>query len=263
MIENEMDEQQKDVVRRMSEHNQRFLTPISKVITHDHGELLGSGAFIEIEGEKLIITNEHVGRKMAKRSLAHQFNGSDSVVRVASFCADKYPVDVAIAPISETVWSVCEHSAECISMDKFAESHNPVSGELLYFSGYPDERSAFCFGTLFTVGIPYATQEIDFPPTAEHDPLVHFALPYPYERDLAVSVDGATRGLPSPPGMSGSLVWNTRYAECVQKGEVWSPEKARVTGVVCRWFPDEECLLATRVEYMSHKEMAQALREEH
>ena len=44
----------------MADHVRAFVTPISKVLEHDHGELAGTGAYVEIRNIRYIITNEHV-----------------------------------------------------------------------------------------------------------------------------------------------------------------------------------------------------------
>lgn len=51
-----------------------------------------------------------------------------------------------------------------------------------------------------------------------------------------------------PAGFSGSLVWNTRYLEVTNAGKSWSPEDAVVTGMLRRYDPDTNTLLALRVE---------------
>ncbi|MBA8845725.1 hypothetical protein FHW02_003811 [Ochrobactrum sp. RH1CCR137] len=51
-------------------------------------------------------------------------------------------------------------------------------------------------------------------------------------------------------GFSGSLVWNTRYLECVSAGREWKPEQAVVTGLLRRWDTSTKTLLAWRVEHL-------------
>ena len=70
-----------------------------------------------------------------------------------------------------------------------------------------------------------------------------------YRPDLATNVIGDD-GLPSPPGMSGSTVWNTGFVEAKARGVPWKPEMARVTGVVWGWPSEHACLVATRAEYL-------------
>ncbi len=52
-----------------------------------------------------------------------------------------------------------------------------------------------------------------------------------------------------PSGMSGAPVWNLRL-HCMDALASWSPEAASLAGVVHRWFPAEQVLVATRVEYL-------------
>jgi hypothetical protein len=163
------------------------------------------------------------------------------------FCAKEYPADVALTKIKDEAWNACQHHARPIPINHFSEKHNPVEGELMFMIGYSDERSDFHFGTLFLPGTPYLTQSVDFPKEFG-DIKFHFSIYY--KPDLAVSVDSSARGLPKPPGMSGSLVWNTRFLETIQKGETWSPKKSCVTGIVWGWPSSDASLLATRVEHM-------------
>lgn len=53
-----------------------------------------------------------------------------------------------------------------------------------------------------------------------------------------------------PPGLSGSLVWNTRYLEVTNAGNVWTPEDAVVTGLLRRWKEKTKRLLVWRVEHL-------------
>ena len=56
---------------------------------------------------------------------------------------------------------------------------------------------------------------------------------------------GGVADLPSPDGLSGAAVWNTRRSEL---RETWTPSDARIVGIVHRWDQDGECLIATRIE---------------
>lgn len=147
------------------------------------------------------------------------------------------------------------HEAKAIPVKRFASTHHPRRGELLFFIGYSGDRSGFCFGSLIAPGTPCSGQEVEFP-SGIGDPRFHFAIGY--RRDLAVSVDGSSRGLPTPPGFGGSLVWNSRFVECVEKNKEWSPEEAQVTGIVWGWPSSDACLLATRVEHLNLLAMCSA-----
>jgi hypothetical protein len=53
-----------------------------------------------------------------------------------------------------------------------------------------------------------------------------------------------------PRGLSGSLVWNTRYVERKAAGQQWKPEDSIVTGLL-RWhLPDRQTVAALRVEHL-------------
>ena len=52
----------------MIEEIKGFTTPISRVIEHDYGELEGSGSYVEIDGGKFLVTNEHVAARRSTHS---------------------------------------------------------------------------------------------------------------------------------------------------------------------------------------------------
>lgn len=245
------------VVSEMMAHVAPFVTPISMVISHDHGEAWGTGSYISLNSRRFLITNEHVARKLKSHSIGHQFHGNDSVVRCLNpMVALPAPEDVAVALIEEAVWGICEHHAATIPYSRFATKHAPVDGELLFMAGYSGERSFFSFGTLVSPGTPYLTQEVDVP--LEHgEPAFHFALHY--WPDRATATEERARGLPDPHGFSGSLIWNTRFVEVSNAGGAWKPEDACVTGIVWGWpSSGAGCLVATRVEHLDLPIMTQA-----
>jgi Protein of unknown function (DUF2934) len=54
--------------------------------------------------------------------------------------------------------------------------------------------------------------------------------------------------LPLPGGMSGSLLWKTNLRRAPAP---WSPDCATVVGLVHRFDEQQQCLIATRIEYVS------------
>lgn len=245
-----------DVCKQIFEHVQPFVTPISKVFKDESGQYgkhWGSGSFLVIDGAKYLITNEHVARGMTQNSLAHQFLNSEAVVRLTNpVITETLPIDVALMKIEDRVWNINAHDSRGIPIDRFAAKHQPVDGEILFLIGYGGEYSKFFYDALISPGSPYLTQICDFPPDIG-DPELHFAIHY--RPDLAFTVDGSSKGLPTPPGMSGSLVWNTRALESLLAGRPWSPEAAQVTGIVWGWPSSAACLLATKVQHLPLEEM--------
>ncbi|EEF8158874.1 hypothetical protein R3C64_000711 [Salmonella enterica] len=236
-----------DTVNTMIQHVAPYLTPISYEESPDYGRHYGSGSYFETEGEKFLITNEHVARKVKEATLASQFLDNDNIIRLTNhFHCENHPIDLAISKIDSEIWSHHHTGSKAIPLERFAKQHNPVSHELLFFAGYSGERSTFRFGHLFTRGTPYLTQESPFPQAvSEGDPDCHFSLFYP--PDLAESVDG-TSHLPDPHGFSGSLVWDTKRVACLLENKAWEPSMAEVTGIVWGWPSSSACILATKVD---------------
>ena len=257
MSETEQEKWQKicaDTAAKMIEHIQPYLSPISRVLSETEGEHLGSGSYLELEGKKYIITNEHVAKHLATHSLTHQFFGNETILRLTKPAITKLaPIDVAVSEIPDSSWCLFDHSALAIPSERFAAIHNPAEHECLFFAGYSGQRSRFLFDHLITPGTPYLTQECSFPSNVEEaNSNFHFALFY--LPDLAISIDG-TSHLPDPHGFSGSLVWDTKRVACLSAGIEWNPEMAEITGIVWGWPSSEACILVTKVEHLKLKEL--------
>lgn len=247
------DDATKEACAAMMQEVEGFTTPISRVIEHDYGELEGSGSYIQIQGKRFLITNEHVASRLKTHSLAHQFCGCSNVYRTRNpFPVISYPSDVAICEIDDAIWTHASHKGRAIPIERFATSHSPVDGELLFVAGYAGDRSRFLFGELHSERLEYLTQT-DQMPNGHGDPDFHFALYY--RPDLAITTNPRSAGLPRPPGWSGTLVWNTRFAEMTKNGKEWSPSDAQVTGMVWGWPSSDACLLATKVEHFALPEL--------
>lgn len=246
------------VCKAMMDEVSGFTSPISKVIDHDYGELEGTGSYVEIDGSRFLVTNEHVAARRTTRSLAHQFDGCSDVFRtLRPFVCVTYPNDLALCPINDLIWSRSSHSARAIPFSRFASCHDPVAHELLFLCGYSGDTSKFTFGQLNSQRLQYLTQE-DQMPTTYGDPSFHFAVLY--RPNLASQTAGTaqTCGLPRPPGWSGTLVWNTRYIEKTQAGQDWCASNARVTGIIWGWPSSDGCLLATKAEHLDLLTLKQA-----
>lgn len=231
----------------MKEFTKKFVTPISKAIDHDHGEPWGTGNYVELNKQPALLTNEHVAVACRDHSLTHQFLGSDTVFRVTQDFRDvKEPLDIAVSPIEQKVWTAEAHQSAAIPEDRWAHAHSPVLGEILFFKGYKGATVPFAFGSLFTNATSYGCQEVPLSEKGRYNSRFHFGLDY--RPDLATALDG--RDLPLPDGFSGSLVWNTRFVECARNDQPWSVDCAQVTGIAWLWVPEAGCLVATRAEYV-------------
>jgi len=228
----------------------RFTTPISYLTPDGEGRLEGTGAYLEYGLKRLIITNEHVIRDYRLRQFGHQLLGCDDVFRLEKPRAlEGHPVDAAICIIKSALWNSRPHTAELVPLSRIARRHRPVPGELLYLSGYPGERSGFIFDTLISYATRLVTQEVRPEDSVTGLHPNYFALYYPVGKARSVDPNN-TRPLSLPPGLSGSLIWNTRRIECHARNISWSPEQARVTGLLCSWIEKPPYVVALRSEVM-------------
>jgi hypothetical protein len=228
----------------MSAYVPQYLTPVSRAISADEGVLEGTGSYVKIDGAWYLLTNEHVAAAVTRGPLGHMFYGSDRVHPLRSdFATISAPTDAAIARVDTTE---APSEASAVPLSIYAPRHQAVKRELLFLTGYPGARSTFGFNTLFTPMTPYLTLE----DTDQSDLLGdhHFAVPW--RPDLVQSVDGRPPFMSLPHGMSGSLVWNTRRLECHLSGQLWTPQEARVTGLVFAWSTCANWVYATKVEYL-------------
>lgn len=243
------------VATAMQAHVEPFVTPLSTVIRDEddnpiEGKLLGTGSYISTLGQIMLITNEHNLAKLETNSIGLQFRGNENVFKLHSPAYScEYPFDIGFSLIRSEVWNLPElqpHSALAIPESRLATVHKTAENELLFFMGYALNGSTFMYGTLLSRGTAYMMREVDLP-EGWCDSRYHFAIEY--RPDLAEAI-GRGADLPRPDGFSGSLVWNTRYIECTEKGVPWSPEYAEVTGIVWGWPTSTASLVATRIEHV-------------
>lgn len=255
MTESEWNNLATNTVGQMRDFARPFVTPIGRMLSDDEGQHEGTGNFIEVSGERFILSNEHVAAALTQHRLTVGFFGSDELGRLAGNAhAVGAPQDVGLWRLNEGLWTVAPHQAATIPEAKFNTSHAPEEGEMLFFQGFAGERSRFTFGSLQTPLTPYLTIEVPLPADPVTNSAFHFALAYNPEQSK--TVDSSTRGIPSPPGFSGSLVWDTRRIACARAGKPWHPGEARVTGIIWGWLSGQSCLLATRVECIPLRALA-------
>lgn len=243
-----------ETLERMAEHVEPFLSPIWKFKNKDSEQLHGTGSYIENANDRYIITNEHVAKYNLTNRLTHSFHGSENVfVLTNEFLCEAVPVDVAISKIDNSLWKKHVCQAKGIPMNRFNEKHASINGELLFFAGFSDERSQTVLDTNVSRGTPFLTQECPLPKSIEEAiPKYHISIPYPPE--LARTKDTSVP-LPNPHGFSGSLLWNTKRVECLEKNLEWDPSMAKVTAIIWGWPSSSACILATKVERLKLEEM--------
>ena len=233
----------RDTTSRMAAYVSKYITPISVELEPGYGRLLGSGSYLKLDDRIFVVTNEHVCFEAGEHQAGHLLIGSDDYYRFqrpAIGIRDRR--DVAVSVVNRSAWLM--NSSLAITQPMLADSHSPIAKELLFFMGYPGDRSRFSLDTLVTRAQPYLTQE---DVSMAYDETTFFL---PYNTEYAQRVDGGTQPLPLANGLSGSLVWNTRRIEFSNRGDAWQPSDARVTGILQRWVTGDVCLRATRIEEM-------------
>lgn len=230
-----------------------FLAPYRTPVFKDHGthgEGWGSGSYLAHAGRRFVLTNEHVATvRRQHQHLGHQLVNDENLYRIVGNHVDyPEPLDLALLPVSDEAWARNPHDSRTIEIDQIALAHDPVPGELIAFTGFSGEATQFFFDTLLCEGTCYVAREADLPgDDPRFNSRYHFGIEY--RPDLACQIE-SRRGLPLPPGLSGSTVWDTRFVAAKMARIDWSPDMARVTGVVWGWPSSHGFLVATRAEYL-------------
>lgn len=235
-----------EVTREMRKFTEPFVCPLSHEPNETVVRLRGTGNLIEVHLRRLLLTCEHV--VTGSRKLSFRPHGTDQPLKLdRPFAMAPDPYDVAVARIPCGLWQAVPHQGTPIPRDLFALTHHPVEDELLFFRGFAGENSAFAFEVLASHSTSYTTQEVkdaDAP-----DSRYFFYLHHQPEK--VTVIDSKNTRFENPSGFSGSLVWDTRYLQCAQQQAAWSPEMARVTGLVLRWTPSDPGIVALRVEQLN------------
>lgn len=254
MSEQEWKEILDETLELMKEHVEPFITPIWKYKDEEDILLHGSGSYLEFQGERFIVSNEHVAKPILNFHLTHAFKGNENIFNVRRpFLAEKHPIDVSISKVENDIWLNNHAEAKSISFERFSKRHSTVDGELLFFAGFSGERSKVLFDNCFSRGTPFLTRECVVPENVKlADPNFHLAIPYPPE---LAETKNPSEPLPDPHGFSGSLLWNTRRREFMQEGLQWTPSVAEVTAVIWGWPSSAVCVLATKIEHVNLPEM--------
>ena len=215
----------------------------------EYGKGWGSGSYLCLGDRVFILTNQHIACIRAEsRVLGYQFDGQQDIRAVAGNHTEyPEPLDLAVLPVDMSAWNAIKHKSKAIEAQQISLAHDPVPGELLTFTGFAGETVSFHFNTLIAKGTCYTAREIELPQDKRFSWRFHFGIDY--RPDLATSVID-DKGLPLPPGLSGSTVWNTGFVAAKMADVLWSPDMARVTGVIWGWPSGHACLVATRAEFL-------------
>jgi hypothetical protein len=257
------------ILREMTAHIDRFITPISEILDDEHGRAAGSGTYLQINNTTYLLTNEHVAVKMLNRGIAHLPRRDDLYRRIVQpMTVINFPVDLAVSRVGSESWEGATQFP--LSVDRLDESYSPVDGELLFVCGYPGyARPAIAegeirypretrFGLLSTPAVPILTYPVRdvsrFPDGL--DETLHATVHY---HGVAHRPGEGMREVPDPRGFSGSLLWDTKFG--ATNADNWTPAMSKVCGLIHRWDSDHEVLIVTKVEFVRATLLAAVRRE--
>lgn len=235
-----------NVAKEMRDYISPFLVAISVKKAQNCGGACGSASLLEFNEKKYLVTNEHVARVRSRYPLACKSHGDVNIYKLMSpFIALDAPIDVAIADVTELSKNFDSSYTNYIPFAKFTETFNPVEGEFFFTAGFPGSDSNMDIANqiltqnpqfLFGQQVPQFANSIEF--ALNYNCNAAFALLKPVQFN-------------NPHGLSGSLVWNTKFIECKIKGETWDVSKAIVAGIMKQWDSNNNCLIVTKVEHFN------------
>lgn len=238
------------------------VTPISRSEDLNHGFAEGTGTYVTFpSGHTVVLTNEHVARRIRHdMHLSHLPIPGENYELLPEFRVWEAPMDFAACFITHDRLA---SNRIVISSDVLDQSCNPEPQELLYWYGFPgstalrhdpisEQNTRYSwFNELHVGGLSMVSQQVpewpdELPDECLHDH--HIAVHYPSQ---AQEVPGGPMvDLPNPKGLSGSLLWDTKFVSCLQRGISWKPEFARVCGVIWATWPNPEVVIATKVQFL-------------
>ena len=245
---------------RMAAHVWPFVTPLSRSVSETRGLALGTGNYLLLRGSTYVLTNEHVIKKGAGAPMGHLPGPTDDYVACRDvFRSAGWPLDLALMRLGDE-WRDATKST--IPATRLDESFSPVQRELLFWLGFPGSTATrhepvtkhnirySWFGELESRGVPMLTQLFPNPPKElkGYDSGKHVVVHFPAR--AAQNVDGSEEELPNPQGMSGSLLWDTKFVASMSMGREWNPELAMVCALVWAAHPSPEVIVATKIEHL-------------
>lgn len=210
-----------NVIEKVSEamrsHARPFVTPLSMDRPAlNKVTLEGTGNYVRLDDRRIIVTCEHVA---SRGELNCGFYGSAEVFGFrGQWLMDPPPVDLALAPMNDATWAKVPHQANTIPHEWFAQKHAICDrSELLFLFGFAGENSVYGFGQFDSAGSAYLSQEKAGTGDANHFEMFWQPKDIQYTADTTDEERSKVKH-ENARGLSGSLVWNTRYVEVTKAG---------------------------------------------
>lgn len=245
LTQDEFEEYATAVTDAMTTVINHFVTPLSRS-TEDLVHLVGTGTYINVSNMYLIITCGHV---LDDRGFNHGFHGSPTIYSAARF-ARAEELDAGLIYVDPEIWHGATHDGKMLTTLAFADRFCPMENEIFFLMGFAGENSHFGFDNLVSTATCYSSQLSKNVPLDER----YFYLPWKpgSVRITPATTEETARYSKSddPSGLSGSLVWDTGFVRTFKDDGPWTPDIARVVGIVERWDYRSETLLVRRIEHI-------------
>lgn len=238
------------VLGEMKHHTKPAMAAVYGVEREDHGLLVGSGIFVRILGATHLLTASHVLETASRfEFLAHSNDyGTKPVPIRFPFRLQPYPLDLGFTLIDEA--AVAPGAIVPWPVEALADNADHLEGDILFIHGYPGERSTWLpivNGGVKAESLPLGTVvrngETGW---ADFNPILHFAVEYWPEGWF--DERGRTLARPNPHCLSGSAVWRANIRG--RSHTEWKATDARIVGVLHRYNPEHDSLIATRTEHV-------------
>lgn len=235
-----------EITNLMVQYVRPYVSPLF-ITSSSPRKLIGSGSFIVYEENNAVLTCEHVSGSKKLDFFLRGNTAAHELGKIITSCSKD--LDLELIGMKPDNWCGVEHSSKSLTHSLFAEEHSPKSKEeVMFIQGFSDENSGSGYGDEIPISTGLATQ-VQASTTSN---IKNFEIPWSPNKETYPS--GTESSLRErhvhkiPSGMSGTLVWNTRYLEVSRQGIKWKPEHARITGIVHRWDKDTKSLICLKVE---------------
>ena len=205
-------------------------------IDEEGPRLAGSATYIQICGQVLMLTAEHVMYKALQFGRPARYSNG-SALAVDDWIAGPSNLDIALIFVGD------DPAISPAAFGDVARSSRDVSEQHLFVQGYPESRSrytAFLGGPVSDTA-PYITYTLESTWSA-YDAENHFLVHYPGPDEEQISEVGKPIFLPSPEGLSGCGVWSLGQSLRGFAGA------GKFVGVAHRHVEDKRALFVTRIE---------------
>lgn len=228
-------------IQPMAWHTFPFVSSLLEVESNESGRHIGSAVRLERDGRRLLVTAAHVARQTgAGRFAATGIRGRAPIELNGPPSWQDDVLDVAIFELPQDYPAVAFWPEDRIERDL-----RTIEEDFLFLHGFPQSRtySGPLLGGVVNESLPYGAMSRDW------------ELPRDMRSsEFALDFDGANMRLETgeaaewldPAGLSGSPVW--RIGAAGLSVSEWTPDKSRLVGIVTKWKPDQQLILATKID---------------